>query len=57
MPQAKESIWLPFIKSELGGNEESIIVGHSSGAEAAMRYAENNKVRISLAPTHLYFTP
>lgn len=35
--------WLPFIK-ELGADENTILVGHSSGAEAAMRYAENNKL-------------
>ncbi|EQC41157.1 hypothetical protein SDRG_01135 [Saprolegnia diclina VS20] len=35
---ARESVWLPFIKGEMGCDEQSIIVGHSSGAEAAMRY-------------------
>jgi len=42
--QAKEKIWLPFMKNTLGADENSIIVGHSSGAEAAMRYIENNRV-------------
>ena len=42
---AKESIWLPFMKKELKVTEETIIVGHSSGAAAAMRHAENNKVK------------
>ncbi|CAG5132279.1 unnamed protein product [Candidula unifasciata] len=41
---AKESIWLPFMEKELGCDEHTIIVGHSSGAEAAMRYAETHKV-------------
>ncbi|OQR83535.1 hypothetical protein ACHHYP_14575 [Achlya hypogyna] len=41
---ARESIWLPFIKGEMGCDEHSIIVGHSSGAEAAMRLAETTKV-------------
>ncbi|OQR82158.1 26S proteasome non-ATPase regulatory subunit 12, partial [Thraustotheca clavata] len=41
---ARESIWIPFMKNELGCDENSIIVGHSSGAEAAMRFAEKNKV-------------
>ncbi len=40
---ARSSIWLPFITS-LGANENTILIGHSSGAEAAMRYAENNKI-------------
>jgi predicted alpha/beta hydrolase family esterase len=38
--EAKESIWLPFMRDVLKADESSIIVGHSSGAEAAMRYAE-----------------
>ncbi len=35
--------WLPYIK-ELGADKNTILIGHSSGAEAAMRYAENNKI-------------
>eukprot|EP00960_Hanusia_phi_P047910 758651-Hanusia_phi.AAC.6 len=42
---AQEKIWLPFMKNELGADENSIIVGHSSGAEAAMRFIEEHKVR------------
>eukprot|EP00798_Chlamydomonas_sp_ICE-L_P024796 gene24796-10441_t len=42
---AKESIWLPFMEDELGCDEDCIIVGHSSGACAAVRYAEKKKVR------------
>ena len=34
---------MPFIK-ELGADENTILVGHSSGAVAAMRYAEKNKI-------------
>lgn len=41
---ARESIWLPFLKNKLGADENTIIVGHSSGAVAAMRYAEDNKI-------------
>ena len=41
---ARETIWLPFMKDELGANENSVIIGHSSGAEAAMRFAESNKI-------------
>ena len=40
---ASMNIWLPFL-NELGANENTILIGHSSGAEAAMRYAENNKI-------------
>lgn len=36
---ARSMYWLPFI-TELGADENTIIIGHSSGAVAAMRYAE-----------------
>mmetsp|Transcript_28703 Transcript_28703/g.54192 ORF Transcript_28703/g.54192 Transcript_28703/m.54192 type:complete len:184 (-) Transcript_28703:21-572(-) len=42
--EAKRSIWLPHIES-LGANEETILVGHSSGAQAALRYAESHKLK------------
>ncbi len=35
--------WLPFIKS-IGADENTILVGHSTGAIAAMRFAEENKI-------------
>merc|ERR1712179_468552 len=41
---ARRSIWLPFMKENLQVDEETIIIGHSSGACAAVRYAEENKV-------------
>lgn len=40
---ARREYWLPFIK-ELGADEDTIIIGHSSGAVAAMRYAEDNNI-------------
>ena len=40
---ARMNIWLLFIK-ELGADENTILIGHSSGAEAVMRYAEDNKL-------------
>jgi len=43
--RARESVWLPFIKSGLGCDEQSVLVGHSSGAAAALRYAERWPVR------------
>jgi predicted alpha/beta hydrolase family esterase len=42
--EAKESIWLEFMKTELKCDATTIGIGHSSGAEAFMRYAENNKL-------------
>ena len=41
------SIWLPFMKDELGVDENTIIIGHSSGACAAVRFAETHKVLTS----------
>lgn len=40
---AREKYWLPFIK-KLGANKSTILIGHSSGAVAAMRFAEKNKI-------------
>ncbi|XP_072032324.1 serine hydrolase RBBP9-like [Amphiura filiformis] len=42
---ARESIWLPYMHDELLCDENTIILGHSSGAEAAMRYAEKYQVK------------
>lgn len=41
---AREKYWLPFLKDKLHADENTILVGHSSGAVAAMRFAENNKI-------------
>lgn len=35
--------WLPYIKS-LGTDESTILIGHSTGAIASMRYAQENKI-------------
>nr|KAG5695050.1 hypothetical protein BaRGS_032543 [Batillaria attramentaria] len=43
--KARESYWLPFMENELRCDANTVIVGHSSGAEAAMRYAETHKVK------------
>lgn len=40
---APESSWIPFLH-ELGADENTILVGYSSGAIAAMRFAEKNKI-------------
>ncbi|HUQ85748.1 MAG TPA: alpha/beta fold hydrolase [Candidatus Limnocylindrales bacterium] len=40
---ARAKYWLPFLK-ELGADENTILIGHSSGSVAAMKYAENNKI-------------
>ena len=41
---ARESYWIPFIKDQLKSDTQTILVGHSSGAIAAMRFAEKNKI-------------
>jgi len=42
---AKESQWIPFLKGPLGCDENTIVIGHSSGAAAAMRLAETLKLK------------
>ena len=41
--RCREKIWLPFIK-KLGADENTILIGHSTGAIATMRFAEENKI-------------
>lgn len=41
---AREAYWIPFLKNELHADAQSILVGHSSGAIAAMRYAETHRL-------------
>lgn len=42
--EAKASQWLPYMKDVLQCDANTIVIGHSSGAVAAMRYAEQNKL-------------
>lgn len=41
---ARESYWIPFLMDELGVDAETILIGHSSGAIAAMRLAEKQRI-------------
>ena len=41
--KARARFWLPFIE-ELGADDHTILIGHSSGAVAAMRYAETRQI-------------
>ena len=41
--KARAGIWLPFIEA-LGADDRTILIGHSSGAVAAMRYAETHRL-------------
>jgi len=42
--EAPREVWLPFLCNDLRVGPDTILVGHSSGAEAAMRLAEENPV-------------
>jgi len=37
---ARSTIWLPYIKNDLKCDQDSIYVGHSSGAAAGLKFAE-----------------
>lgn len=54
---ARSSYWLPFLREQLGADAHTVIVGHSSGALAAMRFAEQyqllGSVLIGAMHTHL----
>src|SRR3989338_8565950 len=39
----RKEYWLPFIEQQLEEDADYILIGHSSGAVAAMRYLENHK--------------
>nr|XP_039267215.1 serine hydrolase RBBP9-like [Styela clava] len=41
---AREKIWVPFMRDEMKIGENSVIIGHSSGAVAAIRFSEIYKV-------------
>lgn len=41
---ARAEYWLPFLQNTLKVDESTILVGHSSGAVAALRYAEENQI-------------
>jgi uncharacterized protein len=51
--KARSDYWLPFI-TELGADENTILIGHSSGAVAAMRYAEVHRLLGSLLVAACY---
>lgn len=40
---ARAKYWLPYLR-KLGVDHNTVLIGHSSGAIAAMRYAEENKI-------------
>lgn len=40
---AHANIWIPYIAEVVGGDENVILIGHSSGAVAILRYLETHK--------------
>ena len=51
---ARSEYWLPFLKDHIKAGPEDVLVGWSSGATAAMRYAEENKIMGSVLISPLY---
>lgn len=45
---ARKQYWFPFLENHVKAGENDVIVGWSSGAIAAMRYAEEHKLRGSV---------
>lgn len=41
---SRSKFWLPYIKDDLKADEQTVIIGFSSGAIAAQRYAEEHKL-------------
>lgn len=42
---ARKEYWIPFIEEKLEGDEDSVLIGHSSGAAAILSYLENHKLK------------
>ena len=42
---ARKEYWLPFIEEKTNGEENLILIGHSSGAIAILKYLETHKIR------------
>jgi len=51
---ARAEYWLPFLKDHIKAGENDVLVGWSSGAVAAMRYAESNKIKGSVLVSPCY---
>jgi hypothetical protein len=51
---ARSEYWLPFLKNHVKVGANDVIVGWSSGAVAAMRYAEENSILGSILVSPCY---
>ncbi|OEU10255.1 alpha/beta-hydrolase [Fragilariopsis cylindrus CCMP1102] len=41
-PKCRESVWLPFLVDKIGLDQDTVVIGHSTGAALAMRLLEYN---------------
>lgn len=41
---ARRKYWIPFLKDYLKADKDTVLIGHSSGAVCAMRFAEESKI-------------
>ena len=39
---------MPFIEKEIGKGDDVILIGHSSGAVAILRYLESHKIKLAI---------
>jgi len=51
---ARMKYWLPFMEKELQCDENTVVIGHSSGAEAVMRYLETHTLRGAILVSACY---
>lgn len=51
---ARAEYWLPFLEEHVQAGENDVLVGWSSGAVAAMRYAENHRLKGSVLISPCY---
>ena len=42
--RARRNLWLTFMLEEMGADERTVVIGHSSGAVAALRLLETHKL-------------
>jgi len=42
---ARANYWVPFIEQKVAGDEDIILIGHSSGTVASFKYAEKHKIK------------
>jgi predicted alpha/beta hydrolase family esterase len=45
---ARKEIWIPFIKEKISTDEDSILIGHSSGAAAILKFLEESKCKLAI---------